>query len=92
MLPRLSVTSSNSVLKGDKLKTSELTLIDLADELKRLAVSVARDVRKSSELTCLSNLTAMQPLQSLMLQALTSEINVIPDSLNEDKVPIGFCK
>ena len=59
------------------MKTSQLTIIDLAEELRRLAVSVARDARKHSELTCLSTLTAMQPLQNLLLQVLTSEINEI---------------
>jgi hypothetical protein len=72
------------------MKTSQLTIIDLAEELKRLAVSVARDARKSSELTCLSSLTAMQPLQSLLLQALTSEINVVNQQESEPKIPFGF--
>ncbi len=74
------------------MKTSQLTIIDLAEELKRLAVSVARDARKSSELTCLSSLTAMQPLQSLLLQALTSEINVVNQQESEPKIPFGFAK
>jgi hypothetical protein len=72
------------------MKTSQLTIIDLAEELKRLAVSVARDARKSSELTCLSSLTAMQPLQSLLLQALTSEINVVNQQESEPRIPFGF--
>jgi hypothetical protein len=74
------------------MKTSQLTIIDLAEELKRLAVSVARDARNSSELTCLSNLTAMQPLQSLLLQTLTSEINVVNVPNAEPKIPFGFAK
>ena len=74
------------------MKTNELTIIDLANELKRLAMNVARDARKSSELTCLSNLTAMQPLQSLLLQALTSEINVVNEPEHQQKSPFGFSK
>lgn len=74
------------------MKTNELTIIDLANELKRLAFNVARDARRSSELTCLSNLTAMQPLQSLLLQALTSEINVVAEPEDKPKIPFGFAK
>jgi len=74
------------------MKTSQLTIIDLAEELKRLAVTVARDARNSSELTCLSNLTAMQPLQSLLLQTLTADINVVNTTDSEPKVPFGFAK
>jgi hypothetical protein len=74
------------------MKNSQLTIIDLAEELKRLAVTVARDARNSSELTCLSNLTAMQPLQSLLLQTLTADINVVSEIETEPKVPFGFAK
>ena len=74
------------------MKTSQLTIIDLAEELKRLAVSVARVARNSSELTCLSNLTAMQPLQSLLLQTLTADINVVNETDSESKVSFGFTK
>jgi hypothetical protein len=74
------------------MKNSDLKTIDLANELKRLALNVARDIRRDSELTCLSNLTAMQPLQSLLLQTLTAHINVISEIESEPKVPFGFAK
>jgi hypothetical protein len=74
------------------MKTSQLTIIDLAEELKRLAVTVARDARNSSELTCLSNLTAMQPLQSLLLQTLTADINIVNETDSDPKVSFGFAK
>ena len=74
------------------MKTSQLTIIDLAEELRRLANSVARDARKSSELTCLSTLTAMQPLPSLLLQALTENINVVNEPQIESKPRFGFAQ
>lgn len=74
------------------MKTSELTLIELANELKRLASIVARDARRSSELTCLTSLTAMQPLQNLMVEALTSEIAVANKPPSDNKTAVGFCK
>lgn len=74
------------------MKTNQLTILDLANELRRLAMNVARDAKKNSELTCLSNLTAMQPLQSLLLQALTSDINVVNETSNDPKTPFGFSK
>lgn len=70
----------------------ELTVVDLANELRRLAYNVARDARKKSDLTCLSNLTAMQPLQNLLMQVLTSEINVVSTPDDTPKPPFGFSK
>jgi hypothetical protein len=78
------------------VKNSELKTIDLANELKRLASNVARDIRRESELSCLSNLTAMRPLTQMLFEFLTADLSVdSPESeatKDDEKNPIGFSK
>jgi len=78
------------------MKNSDLKTIDLANELKRLALNVARDIRRESELTCLSNLTAMRPLTQLLFDFLTADLAVNSSETqakkNDEMNPIGFSK
>lgn len=46
------------------------TLVEVANELRRLATDLLKDVRKSATLPGLSQIAAMRPLQNLLAEAL----------------------
>ena len=46
------------------------TLVEVANELRRLATDLLKDVRKSAALPGLSQIAAMRPLQNLLAEAL----------------------
>ena len=46
------------------------TLVEVANELRRLATDLLKDVRKSAALPGLSEIAAMRPLQNLLADAL----------------------
>jgi hypothetical protein len=75
------------------MKTGQLTVIDLTNELKRLALGAAREARKESELECLSTLTSIRSITQLLIETLAGEITVVPASGSEVEPktnPIGF--
>ena len=47
-------------------------LIAMAEELRRLATNITRDIKRSSQYSSLSGLTAMQPLNQALLDSLLS--------------------
>jgi hypothetical protein len=49
------------------------TLIEVANELRRLATDLLKDVRKSAALPGLSQIAAMRPLQNLLAEALAEK-------------------
>lgn len=74
--------------------TREITIVDLALELHRLAAEVMKSARCQQELVCLSNLTAITSLTRLMSETLSEGISVsscVDDCLRNEKNPIGFC-
>jgi len=82
------------------MKHIEISILDLANELKRLANEVARGVQRDSELACLSNLHAIKPLVQFLSETLGNELQLPGHQLEEHQVseseseqlknPIGF--
>lgn len=52
----------------------DAVLLELAEELHRLAVGLKRDLRRSAVLPGLSDLTAMRPLQAMLTEALSARV------------------
>ena len=52
---------------------ADATLVEVANELRRLATDLLKDVRKSSALPGLSQIAAMRPLQNLLAEALAEK-------------------
>ena len=53
---------------------SEAVLLQLAVELQRLALSVRKDIKKKSTLKGLSNLTAITPIQQMLMNHLSNTL------------------
>ena len=53
---------------------SEAVLLQLAVELQRLAGSVRKDIKKKSTLKGLSNLTAITPIQQMLMNHLSNNL------------------
>ena len=53
---------------------SEEVLLQLAVELQRLAGSVRKDIKKKSTLKGLSNLTAITPIQQMLMNHLSNTL------------------
>jgi len=82
------------------MKPTEISILDLANELKRLANGVVREVQRDSELACLSNLHAIKPLVQFLAETLAGELQLAssqPEAQQEIvptvpplRNPIGF--
>lgn len=82
------------------MKPTEISILDLANELKRLANGVVREVQRDSELACLSNLHAIKPLVQFLAETLAGELHIegsqpeieqVTEPVVESlKNPIGF--
>ena len=59
------------------------TLIEVANELRRLATDLLKDVRKSAALPGLSQIAAMRPLQNLLADALAERAFSNPNQESE---------
>jgi hypothetical protein len=59
------------------------TLIEVANELRRLATDLLKDVRKSAALPGLSQIAAMRPLQNLLADALAERAFSSPNQESE---------
>ena len=59
------------------------TLIEVANELRRLATDLLKDVRKSAALPGLSQIAAMRPLQNLLADALAERAFSKPNQESE---------
>ena len=73
------------------------TLVEVANELRRLATDLLKDVRKSAALPGLSQIAAMRPLQNLLAEVLaerafskTSQEPVKPADTNSSENWFGF--
>ena len=71
-----------------------MTLLEVAEELQRLASSVLREMRRGNSLPCLSNLYAMKPLQSMIATRLSQHFETddgdeeVPSEIEENSSPI----
>jgi hypothetical protein len=63
------------------------TLIEVANELRRLATDLLKDVRKSAALPGLSQIAAMRPLQNLLAEALAERAFSGPSQDSEVQTP-----
>ena len=82
------------------MKPIEISILDLANELKRLANGVVREVQRDSELACLSNLHAIKPLVQFLSETLANELQLpgqqpevqqaIESATEPLRNPIGF--
>jgi hypothetical protein len=61
---------SNQTTDNPNVPLQDTTLVEVANELRRLATNLLKDVRKSAALPGLSQIAAMKPLQSLLTEAL----------------------
>ena len=52
----------------------DVTLVEFAAELRRLANEVVRDVRRGTPLPGLSHLVAMRPLQDMLARTLSNRV------------------
>lgn len=73
------------------MKQNQITPLELALELKRLADEVVRDVEFETQLPCLSHLTAIRPLVQLLSEVLAPQhVGSGSDEVESAKNPIGF--
>jgi hypothetical protein len=75
------------------MNQTEISVIDLAKELKRLANGLLREAQRESDLACLSNLAAIKPLTQILFETISSEVVIAkPETTDaESRNPIGFC-
>ncbi|MFZ8998559.1 MAG: hypothetical protein ACO3D0_09330 [Ilumatobacteraceae bacterium] len=67
----------------------EAVLLDLADELRRLATGLSRDLRRQAILPGLSSLAAMRPVQEMLMRNLAMRVtNPEPESDSADDPPM----
>lgn len=71
---------------------NDVSVLDLAKELRRLANGVVRDVQRESELSCLSHIAAIKPLAQLLSEVLSPQgiVSVDEEKTHATKNPIGF--
>lgn len=75
------------------MKHNQVTPLELALELKRLASGLVRDVHRDADLTCLSHLAAIKPLAQLLFEVLSPQEVLTKSDVNSSetsKNPIGF--
>jgi hypothetical protein len=75
------------------MNQTEISVVDLAKELKRLANGLLREAQRESDLACLSNLAAIKPLTQILFETISSEVVIAkPETSDtETRNPIGFC-
>lgn len=72
------------------MTTTDITLIDVTNELRRLANGAVRQAKRDSELALVSNVTAIRSLSEMLLHALSQEIVVTSEVVEAPKNPVGF--
>lgn len=75
------------------MNQTEISVIDLAKELKRLASGLLREAQRESDLACLSNLAAIKPLTQILFETISSEVVISKPEATDAEIrnPIGFC-
>lgn len=71
---------------------NDVSVLDLAKELRRLANGVVRDVQRESDLSCLSHIAAIKPLAQLLSEVLSLQgiVTATEEKSPLAKNPIGF--
>lgn len=74
------------------MSQQDVSVLDLAKELRRLANGVVRDVQRESELSCLSHIAAIKPLAQLLSEVLSPQgiVAIDEEKSQSTKNPIGF--
>jgi hypothetical protein len=73
----------NQLTDEPTVPLEDSTLIEVANELRRLATDLLKDVRKSAALPGLSQIAAMRPLQNLLADALAERAFSSPNQESE---------
>jgi hypothetical protein len=75
-----------------KAPVSEDVLQQLAVELQRLAGSIKKDIKKKSTLKGLSNLTAITPIQQMLMNHLSNVLlnNDVPEQESKTQNMPGY--
>jgi hypothetical protein len=75
------------------MNQTEISVVDLAKELQRLANGLLREAQRESDLACLSNLAAIKPLTQILFETISSEVVIAKHETTdvESRNPIGFC-
>jgi hypothetical protein len=77
----------NQLADDPAVLLTDSTLIEVANELRRLATDLLKDVRKSAALPGLSQIAAMRPLQNLLAEALATKAFSGPNQESEMQAP-----
>lgn len=77
----------NQSAEDRTVSLEDSTLIEVANELRRLATDLLKDVRKSAALPGLSQIAAMRPLQNLLAEALAERAFSGPNQDSEEQTP-----
>lgn len=72
------------------MNKTDVTMIDLANELRRLANGAVREAKRDAELALVSNITAIRSLSEMLLHTLSREIVVTTEVVEATRNPIGF--
>lgn len=76
------------------MKKQEVTVLDFANEVKRLANEVIKDIKLERGLACMSNLAALRTVSQIVMDTVSGAIEVAdsaPKELEPKSHPIGFC-
>jgi hydroxymethylpyrimidine/phosphomethylpyrimidine kinase len=74
----------NEIPKNESKQISDEAISLLAKELLRLASSITRNIKENAALKSLSHLTAMQPIQNMLMEQLSSNFFEQQDSESPD--------
>lgn len=74
------------------MSQQDISVLDLARELRRLANGVVRGVQRDSDLSCLSHIAAIKPLAQLLSEVLSPQgiVTTTEEKAPSAKNPIGF--
>ena len=72
--------------------TNEISVVDLAKELRRLANCLVRELGKDSGVAPLSYIAAIKPLMNCISEEYSGGIAIVPTTEQpEKKIQFGFC-
>ena len=72
--------------------TNEISVVDLAKELRRLANCLVRELGKDSGVAPLSYIAAIKPLVNCISEEYSGGIALVPATVQpEKKIQFGFC-
>ena len=72
--------------------TNEISVVDLAKELRRLANCLVRELGKDPGVAPLSYIAAIKPLVNYISEEYSGGIELVPATVHpEKKIQFGFC-